>query len=70
MKLCNEVLKLLNEKGFKLSGTTSTNGGHSHQYKIDDKGNGETSMDNEHKHRISNYEVEKINEHIHTLESV
>lgn len=68
MKLCDKVLRLI--ENFKSKGITSTDNGHSHKYNVNDKDNGRTDNSDNHFHMIKNFQVQKQSGHIHTLEEV
>lgn len=56
----------------KLSGKTSEDGlhvNHSHRYKVDEFGNGETQETDGHKHIITGFRVEPESGHIHFLQN-
>jgi len=57
------------QKKKKRSGRTSKNAGHTHSYRLDKSGNGETSRDNQHVHTIRGWTVQRSGKgnHIHTL---
>lgn len=53
--------------GKKRNGRTSMANNHSHSYKVDAKGNGDTSRDDKHVHQVLNYSVQMANGHSHRL---
>jgi len=40
---------------------------HRHDFNVDDDGNGTTSDENGHVHKIKNFKIQKINNHVHLL---
>lgn len=48
---------------------TSKDEGHTHTFEVDNKGNGETSVDNGHSHKIIKWKVQPAgkNNHIHKI---
>lgn len=48
-------------------GYTSTDNDHKHKAYVDESGNGETSENKKHSHKISKRKVQKVNNHIHTI---
>jgi hypothetical protein len=57
------------KKTKKRSGRTSNVQGHTHSYRLDKNGNGETSRDGQHVHSIRNWIVGRAGkaQHIHIL---
>lgn len=65
-----KAYKIIVESEYKKEGTTTKDEGHDHKYKVDDAGDGETSMDKDHKHEIVDEDVQEAGKppHDHDLE--
>jgi len=53
---------------FAPRGSTTLDHGHTHTYQVDKDGNGVTSVDDDHDHKIANWKVQEAGDHTHKLQ--
>lgn len=72
MSLCDEINDLIGieENEYMTKGITSEDNEHNHGYEIDESGDGQTYVVNNHAHSIDDFQVGKYEEHTHTLEEI